>query len=438
VSRSAACRRHQNAAAFTGQRCARGPDPCRNGGFHVHGSCTLLPACVPVAMAFPGSPAGKRAMSKIRVRDLDRLLPAIDVLRPLRRELVRTSVPDPADRWSRSGELATAAERIVDLSAVGERIEAAMAAGSTARRDAGPGGGGSPRIGRAEGDPEGAVHAYLEACARERARSTTRVRLALARAALDQAVRSRTRGSRRWPFGASAARSGPGVRWTLPCGTTARPGRSPAGPRPPANRRRRPSAPATCWSRWGGGSRPSDGTARRSGARGARGRGGPGPGALARGPEPPHRPAVPRTGRRQRALAGAGRRRGPALEDGSAEILFDNARGQLHMAEERPDAAADRFLSALLRGPAALRRGHDPANLSESLLARGRLLDAAEEARAAEAEAIAHGVTLTLPARVPNPRPMRRRDGERGRLRPVRAGARAPRCRRGPGGWRRP
>ena len=66
------------------------------------------------------------------------------------------------------------------------------------------------------------------------------------------------------------------------------------------------------------------------------------------------------------------------------------------MAESRFEAAEQDFLEALSKAPPA----HRPMarlNLAESLLARGQGLGAAEEARAAEAEAISAGRTSASP-----------------------------------------
>lgn len=85
-----------------------------------------------------------------------------------------------------------------------------------------------------------------------------------------------------------------------------------------------------------------------------------------------------------------------SMDDASAEFFLVHARGQLRMAESRFEAAEQDFLEALSKAPPA----HRPMarlNLAESLLARGQGLGAAEEARAAEAEAIIAGRTVILP-----------------------------------------
>ena len=86
-----------------------------------------------------------------------------------------------------------------------------------------------------------------------------------------------------------------------------------------------------------------------------------------------------------------------ALGDASAGPFLENARGQLSMARGDFDAAV-----AALR--AGLRNDLTPRatvtirlNLAEALLALGRTLDATEEAREAEREALRAGLTSHLP-----------------------------------------
>lgn len=83
--------------------------------------------------------------------------------------------------------------------------------------------------------------------------------------------------------------------------------------------------------------------------------------------------------------------------DESAHVFLANARGQLAMSEGAFDAAEVHFRDALLHASGARLRVPFAVNLAESLLARGRVLDAAEHARSAEMEAIVSGLVTRLP-----------------------------------------
>ena len=81
----------------------------------------------------------------------------------------------------------------------------------------------------------------------------------------------------------------------------------------------------------------------------------------------------------------------------AAAPFLDNARGQLAMARGA-FADAERHLKDALRGATGARvRVGFRLNLSETLLARGRALDAAEQAREAEREAIRAALVPKLP-----------------------------------------
>ncbi|MDT8341611.1 MAG: hypothetical protein RQ751_08870, partial [Longimicrobiales bacterium] len=89
-----------------------------------------------------------------------------------------------------------------------------------------------------------------------------------------------------------------------------------------------------------------------------------------------------------------------ASGDEGARVFLENARGQLCMVRGDPEGAEARFRTALesLSGPgAAGARITVRLNLAEALLARDRLLDAAETIREAEMEAIAARVLPRLP-----------------------------------------
>lgn len=86
-----------------------------------------------------------------------------------------------------------------------------------------------------------------------------------------------------------------------------------------------------------------------------------------------------------------------AIEPAASRPFLENARGQLHMA--RGDfAEAETHLRAALASTRQTRaRVTIQLNLAETLLARGRTLDAAEVAREAEREAIRAGLLPKLP-----------------------------------------
>jgi len=77
--------------------------------------------------------------------------------------------------------------------------------------------------------------------------------------------------------------------------------------------------------------------------------------------------------------------------------FLENARGQLSMARGSFQEAADRFRAALDAAVGARAKVTIRLNLAEALFAQGRLLDAAEQARDAEREAIRMGLAAKLP-----------------------------------------
>jgi tetratricopeptide (TPR) repeat protein len=85
------------------------------------------------------------------------------------------------------------------------------------------------------------------------------------------------------------------------------------------------------------------------------------------------------------------------LEDDSARPFLENARGQLCMARGDLEGAGDRYRTALSLASGARVTATIRLNLAEALLAGGRTLDAAEEARRAEREAISGRVIDRLP-----------------------------------------
>ena len=82
--------------------------------------------------------------------------------------------------------------------------------------------------------------------------------------------------------------------------------------------------------------------------------------------------------------------------DGAAPY-FDNARGQLAMAREAFADAERHLREALTKATNARLRVSFRLNLAEALLAEGRALDAAEQAREAEREAVRARLVPKLP-----------------------------------------
>lgn len=84
-------------------------------------------------------------------------------------------------------------------------------------------------------------------------------------------------------------------------------------------------------------------------------------------------------------------------EDPAAVPFLGSARGQLLMAEGDVLGADESFRRALGEADGARARVTIRLNLAESLLAQGRILEAGEEAREAEREALAASVVSRLP-----------------------------------------
>ena len=86
-----------------------------------------------------------------------------------------------------------------------------------------------------------------------------------------------------------------------------------------------------------------------------------------------------------------------ALGDDSARAIVHNAWGQLHMARREFHDAVRRFRDALAVPAGSWARVNFRLNLGEALLAQGLTLDAGEEAREAEREALTAGISAKLP-----------------------------------------
>lgn len=86
-----------------------------------------------------------------------------------------------------------------------------------------------------------------------------------------------------------------------------------------------------------------------------------------------------------------------SIDDRAARPYLENARGQLFMARGDFERAERRLREALAASEEPMARVTVRLNLAETLLARGRALDAAEEAREAEREAVTVPVVPRLP-----------------------------------------
>ncbi len=85
------------------------------------------------------------------------------------------------------------------------------------------------------------------------------------------------------------------------------------------------------------------------------------------------------------------------LGDGSAAQLLENAWGQFHMASGAFSEGERHFRAGLSAATDARVRVPVRLNLAEALLAQDRTLEATEEAREAEREALAQGIVTRLP-----------------------------------------
>lgn len=333
-------------------------------------------------------------MIRIRFDDVLRTLPALDELRPVLDYLLAGSLPDPARRWTGSGELDGAGARLVDP----ETLEAAGTKVADQEHE---------HLGRvyhavleavaclSEDDPDGAARALLAAAALEEARN---------------------RPERAEAYAASAA-------------AVARSGRD---PRLTATALRRQARATRAL-----GHLPEAETLYAAGyeiAKGAADRRGAAEGAIGAGnvlEDQGRWPAAEGWYREAIALLESESRPAPeqwhawvnlhvvarsqgkleesveplrraeeiavALDDRSAPPILLNARGQLEMARGAFDDATERFREALAASSAARAKVIIRLNLGEALFALGRTLEAAEEVREAEREALAAGVTTKLP-----------------------------------------
>lgn len=332
-------------------------------------------------------------MTSFRIKELQRLLPDVEELRPLRRALLRGSAPDPDRTWSGSGELQTAGDRLIDLDRMKDEVEELLERESI-HREALIQTTLTAIACASDGDRPGAVHALLQAAALEEARGRHERAVAFAASAhaeasglKDQtlaalALRRRGRAERALGLLGDALRHY-GEAYAIAVAVGDGQGTAEA------------AVGAGNVLEQGGRWQEAAGWYHRALE------------ALDDGPAPAPEQwhaflnlhLVERTLGRvaesepwiERAEAVA-----RAIDDDSARFFLNHARAQLHMARTEFDDAAALFLEALV-GAGAAHRPTVRLNVAECLLARGLLLDAAEEARMAEAEAISGGNDLVLP-----------------------------------------
>lgn len=333
-------------------------------------------------------------MNPVRVRELRGLLPDVEELRALRSALLRSSESDPRRTWAGSGELQTAEDRLVDLDQLREETDRLEEEDRAHRRLL------SEELHRAIqcracGDREGASQALLSAAALEEARGRPDRAATYAAAAHSEAVGLRDR-----RVAALALRRRGRAERAQGLLTDALAHYREAFEIGQAQGDIQGATEAAIGSgntlEQGGRWEEAAEWYRRAleALEGEEG-----------GPYPQEWHAslnlhiVERSlGRVAESLPWLERAESIAssIQDESARFFLDHARGQLLMARREFQEAEARFLEALARAPA----GHLPTIrliLSESLMARGLLMDAGEEARSAEAEAIAGDIQRVLP-----------------------------------------
>lgn len=336
----------------------------------------------------------ERRMSRLTVDGLRAMLPDLDELRPLVDHLLARSEADPGRAWSRSGMLGTTGDRLIDTAGLSDEARAlaarehehaqrilALAARAVERR--------------AEGASSEAASALLEAAAleekRERAASAEAYANAAYRIARDQseprltALALRRRARHRRSMGrlveaehdyreaAHVAQAGGDERGAAEAAIGAGNVREEQGH----------WNDAESWYR-----RALDELH----------------GLEAPVPELWHALLNLHVVLRSRGEVEASvepleraERIARALGDGSAAQFIENARGQLGMAAGDFDAAELHLRRAIAASTSAWSEVTIRLNLAETLLAMGRHLDAAEQARRAEQRAIVARLPRKLP-----------------------------------------
>lgn len=333
-------------------------------------------------------------MTPLRIDEIQALLPQGDELRALLERLVAFSRPDPERRWTASGELGTAGDRLADPERVRSEV-AALAERTRAHLEALYGAVLDALAALERGHPEAAAGAFLRAAAleEEEGRPERAEGWAWAAARVAGELKDRRMAARALRIAGRAARA--------------------RGRLLEAER-----AYEEAWS-----------TARLAGAGDEAVVAGTGRGnvAIDRGrwieagrwygealdliglEGPPQRErwqlhqnlsiVARHLGRLEEATRWLDRAEAEAsaLDDAGAEVEVGNSRGRVALAAGDP-LEAERLLRRALSAAAPGRpRAVVLVNLAEALLAQGHVLDAAEAAREAEREALTRGVVPLIP-----------------------------------------
>jgi len=329
----------------------------------------------------------------LRVDQVVRLLPGVAGLGPLVSEILATSCPDPARAWSGSGELGTVGDRLLDTDRLAEGLEARIEE-EKERVEERLRAGGRVVEGLREGDPRRAVDELLDQAGREEgwgchsnaeawALSAARLGRETEAHRLAEALRRAARSAR------TLGRSGEaGLRYEDAYRVAEERGESGDALVAAVGR----GNAAVDLGRWE--------EAEKWYQQGLK--------LLAAGAPPLNGPWQIHQNlgivRREKGdlkgardhLVKAEAALGPDPSPG-ALMEVANGWGLLLLAQDRPRKAELQLRSALARAEAPLARVVVRVNLGEALLAQGRVLDAAEEGRKAEADALAHGVLARLP-----------------------------------------
>ncbi len=329
---------------------------------------------------------------------VDRLLPELDELRPLRARLLAEARPEAGRRWSGSGLLDTAGRWRTDPAGLLGGVEALAA--DEARHTAEVWRCVAEALCRAEAaDPAGAARRFLDAAALEEGRDRAGPAAAYADAAVraleadpipDPLVRSRAL-RRRARARRALARHEEALTDYEAAGAVSRAAGDVQGGAEAAVGAGNVMEDQGRWAEAEVWYRRALALLDAEGAEGPR-------------PERMHALFNLHVVLRSRGDVAASvplleeaRRVAGALGDDTARPFLDNALGQLLMARGEGGGAGRHFRDALAMAEGARARVTIRLNLAETLLAEGRSLDAAEEARRAEAEAITGHVHDRLP-----------------------------------------
>jgi len=333
-------------------------------------------------------------MKPLKYDEVRHILPTLDELRPVFDLLLATSVPDPERRWSRSGELDTEGARLVEGAEIERRVtELAERARSHAEALYGAIAGALQAL--TSGERGAAARALLEAAALEERGGRADRSLAWAEAAIRAAREGRdkrplSRALRRWARAAKAlgklhearARYEEGFEIAVAVGDTQGAAEAAIGVGNVLEQQGR-------WDEAGAWYRRAlellgDGTEF----------------APERWQAMVNLHIVLRSSdalEESMPWLEAAEAEAARQGDRSAVPFLENARGQLRQWAHEFDEAEASFRRALDAASNLAARVTIRLNLAEALLAQGRHLDAAEEAREAEREALAGGVGTKLP-----------------------------------------